>query len=245
MLVVVGTHQGEGHGEIAQGVGGQQQDAVAEMDFVDAQRTGELRQGPAAVLGHIDLADLPVQTVVDKTLGEIELEIAAHRFAEPFHAHAVVEQTIDDRRPDPVAVLRTRFDAFQPRPEGLAARAAGAVFSDGDFENHDLAEGEVADGTGMRLLASPPLATLRTRIGFRGAAQRYHAHARFEGIHACVPPGLGSSTPGRHRRVFYATSIHTRTKLQSRSARSLEKLPAQDGANRSVCSSCQLLACCK
>src|SRR5437870_11022644 len=113
------------------------------MDFVDAQRTGELLQGPPAVLGHIDLADLPVETVVDKAVGEIEMEIAAHRLAEPFHAHAVVEQTIDDRRADPVAVLRTRFDPFEPRPEGLAARAAGAVFSDGDFENQDLAEGDV------------------------------------------------------------------------------------------------------
>ena len=34
------------------------------------------------------------------------MEIAAHRFAQPLHTHAVVEQTVEDRLADPIAVFR-------------------------------------------------------------------------------------------------------------------------------------------
>jgi hypothetical protein len=120
------------------------------------------------------------------------MEIAAHRFAEPFHTHAVVEQPVDDRIADLVAVFRTGFDPFDPRPEGLATRTAGAVFSDGDFEDEDLVKGDIADGAGVRSLPPSPLATVRARIGFRGAPTLYHANAGLNSIHACVLPGLES-----------------------------------------------------
>ena len=76
--------------------------------------------------------------------------------------------------------------------EGLATRAAGAVFSDGDFEDEDLLKGDIADGAGVRTLAPSPLATVGARVGLRGAAKRDHANARLNGIHACVLSGLES-----------------------------------------------------
>src|ERR1700683_2169173 len=89
MVLVVGTHQGKSDGEIPQRVGGQEQGAGAEMYFVDTERAGEILQGPLAVGGHIDLANLPVEAVVQKALGEIEVEIPLQCLAEPLHAHAV------------------------------------------------------------------------------------------------------------------------------------------------------------
>ena len=192
VVVVVGTDQGKGDGNIAQRVGSHEQGPVPEMDFVDAQGAGETLQGPLAVGGQVDLADLPIEAVVDKALGEIELEIAAHRFAQPLHTHAVVEQTVEDRLADPIAVFGTGLDAFDPRSEGLATRATGAVFSDGDFEDEDLLKGDIADGAGVRTLPPSPLATVRARVGFRGAPKLDHANAGLKSIHACVPPGLES-----------------------------------------------------
>ena len=192
MVVVVGTDQGKGDGKIAHRVGSHQQGPVPEMDFVDAQGAGETLQGPLAVGGHVDLADLPSKAVVDKALGEIEMEIAAQRLAQPLHTHAVVEQTVEDRLADPIAVFRTGLDPFDPRPESLATRATGAVFSDGDVEDEDLLKGDIADRAAVRTLPPSPLATVGARIGFRGAPKLYHANAGLNSIHACVPPGLES-----------------------------------------------------
>src|SRR5215469_8012244 len=221
MVLVIGTDQGKSDGEIPLGVGGEEQGAVAEMDFVDTERAGEILQGPLAVGGHINLADFPVEAVVQKALGEIEVEIPLQRFAEPFHAHAVVEQTVDNRLADPVAVVRARFDAIDLRSKGLATGTAGTVFSDGDFEDEDLAIRKIANGARMRLLASPSLAAARARVGFRGAPTLHRANAGLNGFHACVPPGLVAQLPGRHRLLFYARSMRTRAKLLSRSATSL------------------------
>jgi hypothetical protein len=108
------------------------------------------------------------------------------------HTHAVVEQTVEDRRADAVAVFRTRFDPLDLRPEGLATRATGAVFSDSDFEDEDLLKGDIADGARVRSLAPPSLATVWARVGFRGAPKLDHANARLKSIHACVLLGLES-----------------------------------------------------
>src|ERR1700689_902382 len=216
MVLVVGTHQGKSNREIPQGIGGQEQGAVAEMDFVDTERAGEILQGPLAVGGHIDLAALPVEAVVQKALREIEMEIPLQRLAEPLHAHAVVEQTVDNGLADTVAVFRARFDAVRLRSKGLAAATAGTVFSDSDFEDEDLAIGEIANKSSMGLLASPALAAAWARIGFRGAPTLHRANAGLNGFHACVPPGLAAQLPGRHRHLFYATSMRARAKLRSR-----------------------------
>src|SRR5689334_2072932 len=120
------------------------------------------------------------------------MEIAGHRFAQPLHTHAVVEQTVDDRLADPIAVFRTRLDPFDPRPEGLATRATGAVFSDGDIEDEDLLKGDIADGAAVRSLPPSALATVGARVGFRGAPKLDHANAGLNRIHACVLPGLES-----------------------------------------------------
>src|SRR5262249_22298530 len=135
---------------------------------------------------------LPIEAVVDEAFGEIEIKIAGHRLAQSFHTHGIVEQTVDDRLADPIAVFRTGFDTLDPRPEGLATGAPGAVFSDSDFEDEDLLEGDIANGARVRRLAPPAFATMGARVGFRGAPKRYHAHAGLKSIHACVPPGLGS-----------------------------------------------------
>src|SRR5262249_38740112 len=102
----------------------------------------------------------------------------------------------------PIAVFRTGFDPVDARAERLATGATGAVFSDGDFEDQDLAKGEIADGSAVGRFAPSPLATVWARVGLRGAAQPDHAHAGLDGIHACVLLGLESSLLGRHRLVF-------------------------------------------
>src|SRR5262249_25537547 len=157
--------------------GGQEQGAVAEMDFVDAQGAREVRQRPLPVRRQVDLADLPVEAVVEKAIGQFEMEIAPQGLAQSFHAHAVVEQPVDDRVADTVGVFGPRLDPRKACPEGLAAGAAGAVFSHLDFQDDDLAISDVADAAGMHRLAAAALATTRTGEGHRGALTVNHARA--------------------------------------------------------------------
>jgi len=151
---------------------------------------------------HVQLATLPVEAVVEKALGEIQVEIAVQGLAQPFHAHAVVEQAVEDGLADAVGVLGAGFDSCHLRAEGLAASTAGAVFSDLDVEDADLAVSDVANAARVRLLAVPQLATRGARESLRGAVAMYHADAGLNSVHACVPPGLEVSLPGRHRLVF-------------------------------------------
>jgi hypothetical protein len=136
------------------------------------------------------LADLPVEAVVEKTIGKIEMEIAFQGLAQPFHTHAVVEQAVEDGFADAVGVFRAGFDPLDLRPESLATTTAGAVFSDFDFEDEDFAIGDIADAAGVNILPTPRLATVRARKRFGGAREPSHANARLSGIHACVP-GMG------------------------------------------------------
>jgi hypothetical protein len=52
VVLVVGCDQGEGHRQIAQGIGGQQQRKAAPVQFVDAECATELLQNLTAMLGH-------------------------------------------------------------------------------------------------------------------------------------------------------------------------------------------------
>jgi hypothetical protein len=192
VLLVVGSHQREGDGEIAQGVGGQEQGPMTKMDFVQVERAREILQGPLTVGRHVDLADLPVEAVVQKALGEIEVKIALQRLAKAFHAHSVVEQTVDDRVANSVGVLGARIDPLDLGPEGLATRTAGAVFSDGQFDEENLAVSDIADRAGMRLFELSTPAAVRTGKRCRSTMTFDHANAWLDGFHACVPPGLSS-----------------------------------------------------
>ena len=192
VVLIVAPHQREGHREVVDRVGGQQQGTVSQVNFVDAEGAGEIRQRPLSVGRQVGLADLPIEAVVEKALGEIEMEIALEGQPEPFHAHAVVEQAVEDRLADPVGILGPRFDPLDRGAEGLAAGTTGAVFSDLDFQPDDFAICEIAHAAGVHILASSAFATAGAGEGLRGAREAFHAHARMNGIHACVPPGFGA-----------------------------------------------------
>jgi hypothetical protein len=134
--------------------------------------------------------DLPVEAVVQKALREIEVKIALQCFAGAFHAHRVVEQTVDDCLADSVGVLGTQFDPLDMGSEGLATRAAGAVFSDGQFDEEYLTVSDIADQTRMSLFEPSRSAAVRARESRRSTLTFDYANAWFHGIHACVPPGL-------------------------------------------------------
>ena len=61
--------QGEGHGQVGERVGGQQQREAAQVEFVDAERAAEMFQDLATVLGHVELPDVIVKHVIDKPRG--------------------------------------------------------------------------------------------------------------------------------------------------------------------------------
>ena len=206
VVLIVGRNQGEGDGEIAQRVGGQKQRAVAQVQFVDAQGAGEMVEGPLAVGGHVGLADLPVEAVVEEAVGQVEEEVALQRLLQAIHAHAVVEQAVDDGFADAVGVLGSRFDALDLGAEGLAAGAAGAVFSDRQFDDEDLAESDVADRSCVGVLARRP------RLPQCGQGKDLWGTIATENANggmASMPVSfwVGVVTPGRHRLDFLGRSI--------------------------------------
>jgi hypothetical protein len=112
VVLIIGTNQGEGHGEIVERVGSQEQRAMAKMNFIDTERSGELLQSPLAILGHVHLPDFPVEAIVEEPVGQFEMEIPLQGFLKASHAHLVVEQTVEDSLTNPVGVLSPQFDSL-------------------------------------------------------------------------------------------------------------------------------------
>lgn len=168
---------------------------MAQMQFVDAQRAGEVVERPLTVGWHIDLADLPIETVVEKAVGEIEKEFALEGLLQAMETHAVFEQAIDDEIANAVGVLGSRLDAVDLRTEGLATRTGGAVFSHREFDEGDFAESDIAHASSMGIFAPAKLATRWAREFLGSASFAKRPDACLSGFHACVPPGLVWSPP--------------------------------------------------
>lgn len=188
VVLIVGPDQGEGDGEIAERVGGQEQRAMAQVQLVGAQGAREVVEGPLAVSGHVGLTALPVEAVVEEPIGQVEEEVASHRLLHAMEAHAVIEEAVDDGVADPVGVLGSRFDPFDVRAERLAAGTGGAVFSDRHVDEGDLAQRDVANGARVGALPPSGRAALWTGEGLRRTTLTENANT--SGVHACVLDGV-------------------------------------------------------
>lgn len=158
-LAVAGD-QGEGHRQVVQRVGRQQQSHLAQVQLVDAERPAEVVQDPAAMIRQIELPDLPVEAIVDEHVPEIQKEVPPHRGDDPLDAHAVLEDAVEHGLTDLVVVQRPGFDARQGGAECRAAVATGPVLAVGDVEEDDLLVGDgsdpaVVDGLAVAQLAAP------------------------------------------------------------------------------------------
>ena len=187
VVLVVGGDQGEGDGEVAERVGGQEQGAVAQGQFVHAQGAGEVGQGPLAVRGQVGLTDLPVEAVGREAGGQVEEEVASHRLLEAVQAHAIVEESVDHGVADAVGVLGAGLDAVRVRAEGVATVARGAGLSDRHFDEGDLGEREVANGSRVGALAMTGRAAVWAGEGLWRTT--LPANANTGGVHACVLRG--------------------------------------------------------
>jgi hypothetical protein len=188
VVLIVGPDQSEGDGEIAKWIGGQKQCAMAQMQLVDTQGAGEVLEGPLAIAGHVGLANLPVEAVGEEAIGQFEEEVALHGLLDAMEAHAIIEKAVDNSVANAVGVLGSWLDAFDARAEGLAAGAGGAVFSDRHFDEGDLAERDVADGSRVGGLPPSERAAVRAREGLRRTTPTENANT--SGVHACVLDGL-------------------------------------------------------
>ena len=172
VFLIVGRDQREGDREIAERSGGQEQGLLAEVQFVDAQGAGEVGQGPGAVGGAVDLADLPVQAVVEETIGKVEVEIAVEGGVDLFHVHVVEEEAVEDRLADLIGVAGTGFDAVDLGPEGGTTVAGGVIFGGGQMDDDDGAIGNAADRSLMEAFAAAAASALGTRVSFGSMAPK-------------------------------------------------------------------------
>ena len=184
MVPIVGPDQGEGGWEVAERVGGEQERAVPQVQFVDAQGAREVVEGPPPVAGHVGLVDLPVEAVVEEAVGQVEEEVPPHRLRQPVGAHAVVEESVEDGVADAVGVLGSWLDALDTGPERLAAGTRGAVFSNRQFDDDALPVGDVADGSRVSGLPPPGRAALGAGEGLRSTTLPENANA--SSAYACV-----------------------------------------------------------
>src|SRR5512142_997300 len=185
-FLVVGGGQGEGHGQVGERVGGQQQGEAAEVQFVDAERAAEVLQDRAAVRGHVKPPGMVVEHVVDEPRGKVQEELAAERVQGPFDAHAVLEHAVEHQVADLVVVEGPGEDSLWGVAEGLATVTAGSILAAGDLQNGD---GLVGDGAYLAWecpLAPAELTALRAGGLLGGAVDRYNDGCGSFGAHACV-----------------------------------------------------------
>jgi hypothetical protein len=175
VIVIVGADQGEGHRQVANRIGGQEQREPAQVHFIDAEGATEVVQDHAAVLGHVELLGPDAEQVVNETGGQVEEELAAQRLQGPFDAHAVLEDAFQDQVADLVIVEGPGKDPLGGRAEGRTAVTASLItasliFATGDLQVGDGLVGDGADPAGRQFpFATAVLATLGAR-GLLGCA---------------------------------------------------------------------------
>src|SRR4029077_509325 len=124
--------QGKRHREIPQGIGGQQQGVLTQVEFIDAQGAREMGQGPTAVGSAIELSRLPVEAVVEEAVGQVVVEVTPEGALDLPEAHAILKDAVEDSLTDLVVVVCLGLDALDLGAEGGAAVAGGPVFGGGD-----------------------------------------------------------------------------------------------------------------
>ena len=161
---------------------------MAQVEFVHTEGAAEVFEHLAAMSRHVESGGEVVEHVVDEPRREIEEELPLERQQDPFDAHAVFEDALQDQIPDLVVVLGLGEDILGCGAEGGGAVAAGLVLAVGDLQDGDGLVGDGANGSFQDPLASSEFAAGRTR-GFLGsAANRYNQWCGYGYIraHACV-----------------------------------------------------------
>jgi len=85
---------------------------MAQVQFVHAERAGELPKHTLAMLGHVQLGDRVMQAVVDETRREIEEEVPLEAAKCGLDVHAVVDDAVEYSLSDFVVVLGSWPHAF-------------------------------------------------------------------------------------------------------------------------------------
>jgi hypothetical protein len=160
VILIVGTDQGKGHGQVADRVGGQQQREAAQVQFIHAESPAEVLQDHAAMVGQIELLDSVAQHVVDEPRGEVQEELAAQRLQGLFDVHAVLEDPPQDQIADLVVVEGPGEHALGGIAEGRAAVTPGLILATGDLQRDDGLVGDGPDlARGQGAFAAARLAT--------------------------------------------------------------------------------------
>ena len=162
VIVVVGTDQGESHRQVAEGIGGQQQGEVAQVQLVHTEGAAEVLQDHAAMLRQIEFRGAVAEQVVDETRGQVQEEVATQRLEGPFDVQAVLDDPCQDQVADLVVVVGPGQDTLGGAAEGRAAVAPGLILTAGDLQ---VGDGHVDDGPDparrQGAFAAAQLATLR------------------------------------------------------------------------------------
>jgi site-specific DNA recombinase len=167
---IVGRDEGEGHRQVLERVGGQEQRRAAEVQLIDAEGPAEPLQDPAAMVGQVQPSGLPVEAVGDEAVGQVEIEVPSHRGDHSLDAHAVVEDAVEDGLADGMVIGGLGLDARRGGAEGRAATTSGPVLAVGDIEVDDPLVGDGPDPAMVDGLAPPEPAAVRAGGLARGAA---------------------------------------------------------------------------
>ena len=165
MALIVAADQGEGHGEILERVGGQQQGIAPQVKLVNAQRPAEAVQDPTAMVRQVELPDPLVQAVVNEAVGEVQEEVSVHRPEDLLDAHPIVKDAVEHGVADFVVVQGAGFHARGGDAEGRATVAPGPVFAVGDVEIDGLLVGDGTDLTVKDILALTQLLQVGHGLG--------------------------------------------------------------------------------
>jgi len=141
---------------------------MAQMQFVDAQRAGEMLECPLPSAGRLVWRTFQSRQSYRKPSDNSRRKSRWSAWLQTVEAHAIVEKPVDDGLADAIGVLgRGSMPGICERKVS-AARAAGAVFSHDQFDDQDRAVGEV----GIRRYGCPCVG----RVGHSVDTERSWAH---------------------------------------------------------------------
>ena len=96
VVLVVSADQRESYWDVLERIRRQQQRVLAQMQLIDRQGARENGEHLLPMFVHLQAGDGIMETVVDETRGQIEVEVTLQAAECRFHVHAVVQDSVED-----------------------------------------------------------------------------------------------------------------------------------------------------
>jgi len=162
-LVVLGDDK-EGHGEVVNRIGRDEDGSPTVMNLVDTEGAGEVCQCPLPVGSAVDLLVGPLEAVVDEADRDLKEEVLLEMALNLVDREVIADEEIHNFLTDGLGVAAPEGDAFDGRGEEFGARTGGGIHPDHEPPHDRLLVGEVLHLARSEALSSALFPAARARM---------------------------------------------------------------------------------